>query len=110
MPVTMNRSRKLKRNDDMTAIQSQQQTRRRHQTNDNMLNTVQLNQHDASMIENETHHRRNFDQEKSSQMISVENVPDENDENVIIGICTKLLRKCFFSTQCSPVSVVSRIC
>ncbi|XP_031631205.1 uncharacterized protein LOC116345713 isoform X2 [Contarinia nasturtii] len=101
MTTTMNRSRKLKRNDG--AMQSQQQIRRRHQTSDSMLNTVQLKQHEASMTEPETQLR--CDQQIPTHIISGENVDEEKNENVVIGICAKVFRKCFFSTRCSPVSV-----
>lgn len=101
---SLNRSKKLIRKDvgdddedDAIAMQNQRQTRRRHQTSDSMLNTVQLKQHGASMVaKQETHSPLRYDQQKQTQIIP--------KENVIIGICTKVFCKCFFST---PVSVVS---
>lgn len=107
MQSSSNRSKKLNRNhkydddddDDAIAMQSQQQTRRRHQTSDSMLNTVQLKQHEASMAKQETHPTLCSYQQKQTQIIP--------EENVIIGICKKVFRKCFFSTRWLPVSVVS---
>ncbi|XP_055325553.1 uncharacterized protein LOC129579470 [Sitodiplosis mosellana] len=106
-----NRSKKWKRNqndddvdgdddeDDAIAMQSQQQTCRRHQISDSMLNTVQLKQHGASMTKREKHPPRLcFNQQKQTQIIP--------EENVIIGICTKVFR--FFSTRWLPVSVDQR--
>lgn len=108
VPSTANGSKntesraKLNRNGDTIAMQSQQQTRRRHQASDSMLNTVQLKQHEASMAKQETAPRLCWNQQKQTQIIP--------EENVIIGICTKLFRKCFFTTQSLPASVVSVHC
>lgn len=103
MQSTIDRSKKLKnQNDGTIAMQSQQQTRKRHQTNDSMLNTVQLKQYEASIDERKTHSQRRFygDQQRQTQIIP--------QENVIIGIFTKVFRKCFFSTRILlPVSMVS---
>lgn len=93
---------KLNKNGDTIAMQSQQQTRRRHQVSDSTLNTVQLKQHEASMAKQETKPRLCWNQQKQTQIIP--------EENVIIGICTKLFRKCFFTTRSLPVSVVSAHC
>lgn len=91
--------RKLNINDDTIAMQNQQQTRRRHQTSDSMLNTVQSKQHGASSMAKQETNRQRLNQQKPAQIIP--------QENVIIGICTKVFRKCFFSAGWLPVSAVS---
>lgn len=91
--------RKLNKNDDANAMQSQPQTRRRQPITGTTLNTVQLKQHGTLMAKQEANRLR-FDQQKQTHLIP--------KENLIIGICTKVFRKCFFPTQPSlPVSVVS---
>lgn len=81
-------------------MQSQQQTRRRHETSDSMLNTVQPEQHEAWMAEPEPNRQPlRWNQQKPARIIP--------QENVIIGICAKVFRKCFFSTPWLPVSMVS---
>lgn len=91
--------RKLNINDDANAMQSQPQTRRRQPITGSTLNTVQLKQHGTVMAKQEANRLRS-DQQKQTHLIP--------KENLIIGICTKVFRKCFFPTQPPmPVSVVS---
>lgn len=71
-------------------MQSQLQTRKRHQANDNMLNTaVHCNPsklHETLMDKPEIKRQRTpWNQQKSVQIIP--------NENVIIRICKKLFRK-----------------
>lgn len=76
---------------DHLRMQSQQQPRRRHQAN-NSTNSVHLKQH------RETLPKREINQRYRKQQAQPHRIPQEN---VIIAICTKVLRKCFFSTVVS---------